>query len=89
MPFNAFGPTHLVILLLVVVVLFGARKLPSAARGIGQSLRIFKAEMSAKDGKAEDKSSTPPAPSQLTEGTPQAAAPQPQTNPQHQGNVQS
>jgi sec-independent protein translocase protein TatA len=32
------------ILLLLVVLLFGARRLPDAARGIGRSLRIFKAE---------------------------------------------
>ncbi|MCD2193676.1 twin-arginine translocase TatA/TatE family subunit [Actinomycetospora endophytica] len=34
-------------MLVVLVVLFGAKKLPDAARGLGQSLRIFKAEMSA------------------------------------------
>ena len=32
------------ILILLVVLLFGARRLPDAARGIGRSLRIFKAE---------------------------------------------
>ena len=35
-----FSPWHLAIVALVFVVLFGARKLPDAARGIGQSLRI-------------------------------------------------
>jgi sec-independent protein translocase protein TatA len=35
---------ELVILLGVLVVLFGATKLPTAARAIGQSIRIFKAE---------------------------------------------
>ena len=29
---------------LLVVVLFGAKRLPDAARGLGRSLRIFKAE---------------------------------------------
>jgi sec-independent protein translocase protein TatA len=33
-----------VLLLLVVILLFGARRLPDAARGLGRSLRIFKAE---------------------------------------------
>ena len=32
------------ILILLVVLLFGARRLPDAARGIGRSLRIFKAD---------------------------------------------
>ena len=35
---------ELVILLAVLVLLFGATKLPTAARSIGQSIRIFKAE---------------------------------------------
>lgn len=41
------------ILLLLVVVLFGAKRLPDAARGVGRSLRIFKAETK---GLAEDNS---------------------------------
>jgi sec-independent protein translocase protein TatA len=32
------------ILLLIVLLLFGARRLPDMARGLGRSLRIFKAE---------------------------------------------
>jgi sec-independent protein translocase protein TatA len=38
------GPTEIIIIALVVVVLFGSKKLPDAARSIGRSLRIFKAE---------------------------------------------
>lgn len=34
-----------IILLLIIVLLFGAKKLPEAARGVGRSLRIFKAEV--------------------------------------------
>jgi sec-independent protein translocase protein TatA len=36
---------HLVILLVVVVLLFGAKRLPGMARAVGQSVRIFKGEM--------------------------------------------
>lgn len=36
--------SELLILVLLIVVLFGAKRLPDAARGIGRSLRIFKAE---------------------------------------------
>ena len=35
---------ELVLILLVILVLFGAKRLPDAARGLGRSLRIFKAE---------------------------------------------
>jgi len=38
---------HIVIIVGLVVVLFGSRKLPDAARSVGQSLRIFKSEMKA------------------------------------------
>jgi sec-independent protein translocase protein TatA len=38
------GTTEIIIIALVIVLLFGAKKLPDAARGIGRSLRIFKAE---------------------------------------------
>lgn len=38
------GGWELVLLLGVLVLLFGATKLPTAARAIGQSMRIFKAE---------------------------------------------
>lgn len=36
---------HLLILLAVVLLLFGAPKLPGLARSIGQSMRIFRGEM--------------------------------------------
>jgi sec-independent protein translocase protein TatA len=38
-------PSHLLLILVVVVVLFGSRRLPDAARGLGRSMRIFKAEV--------------------------------------------
>lgn len=38
------GSTELLIILLILVMLFGARKLPDLARGTGKALRIFKAE---------------------------------------------
>jgi sec-independent protein translocase protein TatA len=45
------SPWHLLILAAVFVVLFGSRKLPDAARALGKSMRIFKAETKAlRDG---------------------------------------
>jgi sec-independent protein translocase protein TatA len=38
-------PSHLLLVLVVVVVLFGSRRLPDAARGLGRSMRIFKSEV--------------------------------------------
>lgn len=42
---NLREPSHILILLIVVVVLFGAKRLPDSARALGRSLRIFKAEV--------------------------------------------
>jgi sec-independent protein translocase protein TatA len=36
------GPQELIIILIIVVVLFGAKKLPELARGLGQGIREFK-----------------------------------------------
>jgi sec-independent protein translocase protein TatA len=37
-------PWHIVILAVVLVLLFGAKRLPDAARSLGRSMRILKAE---------------------------------------------
>lgn len=39
------GGWHLVIILAIVLLLFGAPKLPALARSLGQSMRIFKGEV--------------------------------------------
>lgn len=38
-------PSHILLVVLVVVILFGSRRLPDVARGLGQSMRIFKSEV--------------------------------------------
>ena len=38
-------PSHILILLLVLVLLFGAKRLPDSARSLARSLRIFKSEL--------------------------------------------
>lgn len=42
---GSLSPWHWAILLVVVVLLFGSKKLPDAARSLGKSLRIFKSEI--------------------------------------------
>ena len=44
---NAFGWPHLLILVLIIVLLFGAAKLPALAKSLGQSARVFRGEMKA------------------------------------------
>ncbi|GAA1509014.1 sec-independent protein translocase protein TatA [Agromyces terreus] len=61
---------HFLIILVIILLLFGAPKLPALARSLGQSMKILKSEVrdpeaDAKDGTAgsagDDAASTPPA----------------------------
>jgi len=47
-------PSHLIIVAVLLVILFGWKKLPDAARSVGRSMRIFKSEVSEmkQDGKS-------------------------------------
>ncbi|MDX3379944.1 Sec-independent protein translocase subunit TatA [Streptomyces niveiscabiei] len=49
---NGLEPWHLLIVAIVVIVLFGSKKLPDTARALGKSMRILKSE--AKAMKEED-----------------------------------
>ena len=67
---------EILLILLVVVLLFGAKKLPDTARGLGRSLRIFKSELKAaqdEDGNSPPKTIT--ANSDEVQSTPPAEAP--------------
>lgn len=50
-------PTHILLLVLVLVILFGAKRLPDSAKSVAKSLRIFKSEM--KEGKEEQQKEQP------------------------------
>ncbi|MEV7598002.1 Sec-independent protein translocase subunit TatA [Kitasatospora sp. NPDC089797] len=66
---NGLEPWHILVVLAVVVLLFGSKKLPEMARGLGKSMRILKAETKAM---REDDPSADAGTAQST------AAPQPQ-----------
>ena len=74
------SPWKIAIIAALIIVLFGAKKLPHAARSLGQSMRILKREV---QGLHEDDDLSPDAPAQApgstATGFPQAelAAPQP------------
>ncbi len=44
---NGLEPWHLLIVAIVIILLFGSKKLPEAARGLGTSLHILKGEAKA------------------------------------------
>lgn len=51
------SPVFLIVVLVIIVLLFGAPKLPGMARSLGQSMRIFKSEVEGmkSDGKEAKK----------------------------------
>lgn len=51
---GSLSPWHLLILVAVLVLLFGAKKLPDAARSVGRSLKILKAETKDLHGDGND-----------------------------------
>ncbi|MDN4474455.1 twin-arginine translocase TatA/TatE family subunit [Demequina sp. SYSU T00192] len=62
------GPREILIILLIVLLLFGAPKLPQLARSLGQSLRILKDETSSlTDDKKSDADTDKPATSSSDE----------------------
>jgi len=66
--FRNLSAWHVIIVLLVVVLLFGAKRLPDLAKSVGQSMKIFKSEV--QDLKSDDAPATTPVP-------PAAAVPPP------------
>lgn len=57
----SLGPWEIGIIVLLIIVLFGAKKLPDAARSIGRSMRIFKSEVKEmnKDGDTPEQQQQP------------------------------
>lgn len=79
----SLGPWEIGIIVLLIIVLFGAKKLPDAARSIGRSMRIFKSEVKEmnKDGDTPEQQQQPQqqiAPNQIE-------APQPNFEQHYQG----
>ncbi|MFB8167051.1 Sec-independent protein translocase subunit TatA [Kitasatospora purpeofusca] len=59
---NALEPWHLLVVVAAVVLLFGYKRLPEVARGLGRSMRILKAETRAlhEDDPAPQAAPAPP-----------------------------
>ncbi|MEU8700040.1 Sec-independent protein translocase subunit TatA [Streptomyces sp. NPDC048680] len=62
---NGLEPWHLLIAAIVIIVLFGSKKLPDAARGLGKSMRILKSEAKAMKEESPSPTAAPdPAPAE-------------------------
>ena len=52
--FNSIGPTELIIVLVIVLLIFGPKRLPGLGRQLGSGMREFKDSISGKGGRDED-----------------------------------
>jgi sec-independent protein translocase protein TatA len=76
---NLGKPEHLLLVLVIVLLLFGAKRLPDLAKGIGKSVRILRDEVKDRDDDrpADSGDDAPPA----AKTTPPVAEPAPPSNP--------
>jgi sec-independent protein translocase protein TatA len=70
-------PWHIAVLVVLLILLFGAKRLPDAARSLGRSMRIIKAETKGLadddvDAKAEAQSGRAPLTGQIDDDRPSA-----------------
>jgi len=50
---SRIGPTELLLILAIVILLFGSSKLPQLAKGLGDSIKEFKKAAKTEDDKSE------------------------------------
>ena len=63
---DLFSPRHLLIVLVIVLLVFGTKKLKSIGSDLGSAVRGFKESMKdAEDAASSDHSSTPPEAKQI------------------------
>jgi len=57
---GSLSPWHILLVALVVIVVFGSKRLPDTARSLGKSMRILKSETQAMktDGKTDGQQTT-------------------------------
>lgn len=72
MGFSSIGPGQWLIILLIIVLLFGAKKIPELAKGLGKGIKTFKSEMSSDEtgvesAKIEEKADTKATDAELKE----------------------
>jgi sec-independent protein translocase protein TatA len=52
--FNSIGPTELIIVLVIVLLIFGPKRLPGLGRQLGSGMREFKDSISGKGGREDE-----------------------------------
>ena len=60
--FGPIGPTELLLIVLIIVIIFGARRLPELGKSLGEGIKNFKKSITSRDKEndSSDKSQPPP-----------------------------
>jgi len=78
------GPTELILILLIVVMLFGAKKIPEIMSGLGKGIKTFKKAMEGEDDSetlSPSPTEPPPAPTPSQQGSQGAGVPKEKIEP--------
>lgn len=62
--FGPVGPAELLLIVLIIVIIFGARRLPELGKSLGEGIKNFKRSISPEDKKKESSSDKDTPPSQ-------------------------
>jgi sec-independent protein translocase protein TatA len=60
--FSSFGPTELIIVLVIVLLIFGPKRLPGLGRSLGSGMREFKDSITGKDDDDPERDESEPRP---------------------------
>jgi sec-independent protein translocase protein TatA len=55
------GPTELILIILIIVIIFGARKLPELGKSLGEGIKNFRKSISGKEKESPPDKPQPPA----------------------------
>jgi len=58
--FGPVGPTELILIVLIVVIIFGARRLPELGKSLGEGIKNFKRSISSKEKESDSKDESEP-----------------------------
>ena len=54
MSLSSIGPGQWLIILLIIILLFGAKKIPELAKGLGRGIKTFKSEMNSDESELKE-----------------------------------
>ena len=80
---GSFGTTEILLIVFVIVLLFGAKRIPELFKGMGQGVREFKDASKVEEAQYRDQPMVPPVQPPYQQGQPQYG--QPQQGYQQQG----